>query len=162
MIKGGDRIMRTESGLSKALERSMNNQCRFMTLEECLRNETVVDKLDDERRDKAHKNTKWHINMTKCFEKRLEEFLAGLYILIPEENINIGKEIMEDLKNHNETYFKNLNDLEEKELYFEEQSDNTREYMKAYTKKAMELSRLESSEVEKKMMEEALMTRLGK
>ena len=154
--------MRKQSGLSKALERSMNNQCRFMTLDECLRNETVVDKLDDERRDKAHKNTKWHNDMMKSFEKRLEEFLAGLYLLIPAENISAGKKIMEDLKNHNQTYFKNLKDLEEKELYFEEQSDNTREYMKAYTQKAMELSKLESSEVERKMMEEALMKRLGK
>ena len=154
-------MSRTESGLSKTLERSMNNQCRFMTLEECLRNETVIDKLDDERRDKAHKNTKWHRDMIKNFERRLEEFLGDLYISgIPKEKLNIGSAIVEELKNHDKKYFENMNDLEEKELFFEEQSDNIREYMKGYTKKAMELSKIESSEVEEKMMEEALMRRL--
>jgi hypothetical protein len=152
---------RAQSGLSKMLERSMNNQCRFMTLDECLRNETVIDKLDDERRDKSFKNTKWHNDMRKSYQKRFESFLEELTKNgVPMELLSTGIELSKDTREHDKKYFDKTKELEEKELFFEEQSDNTRDFMVSFTSKAMELSKLENSEVEKKMMEENLMRRL--
>ena len=154
---------RPEGGLSKMLERSMNNQCRFMTLEECLRNESVIDKLDDERREKSFKNSKWHKDMRKSYQKRLDSFLEELLKNgMDMELLSVGIEISKDSREHDKKFFDNTKELEEKEVFFEEQSDNTREYMVKFTSKALELSRLESSEVEKKMMEENLMRRLEK
>jgi hypothetical protein len=152
---------RTQSGLSKMLERSMNHQSRFMTLDECLRNETVIDKLDDERRDKSFKNTKWHNDMRKSYQKRFESFLEELTKNgVPMELLSTGIELSKDTREHDKKYFDKTKELEEKELFFEEQSDNTRDFMVSFTSKAMELSKLENSEVEKKMMEENLMRRL--
>ena len=51
--------MRTENSNSLALERSMNLQCKIMTFEEALRNAQVIDKLDDERREKMFGLIKW-------------------------------------------------------------------------------------------------------
>lgn len=156
-------MSRKESGLSKMLERSMNNQCRFMTLEECLRNEVVIDKLDDERRERSFKNTKWHKDMRKSYQKRLDTFLEELLKNgVPMELLSVGTQISKDSKEHDEKFFSNAAELEEKEIFFEEQSDSTRDYMVKFTSKALELSRMESSEVEKKMMEENLMKRLEK
>ncbi|GLI58309.1 hypothetical protein PM10SUCC1_38230 [Propionigenium maris DSM 9537] len=152
---------RTEGALSKMLERSMNNQCRFMTLEECLRNEVVIDKLDDERREKSFKNTKWHKDMRRSYQKRLDAFLEELLKNgVPMELLSVGTQISKDSKEHDEKFFSNVAELEEKEVFFEDQSDSTRDYMVKFTSKALELSRMESSEVEKKMMEENLMKRL--
>jgi len=156
-------MARGEGGLSKTLERSMNNQCRFMTLEECLRNESVIDKLDDERREKSFKNSKWHKDMRKSYQKRLDSFLEELLKNgVPMELLSVGIEIGKDSRDHDKKFLDNTKELEEKEIFFEEQSDNTREYMIKFTHKALELSRVESSEVEKKMMEENLMRRLEK
>ena len=156
-------MARGESGLSKTLERSMNNQCRYMTLEECLRNDGVIDGLDDERRNESFKNTKWHKDMHKSYQKRLDSFLEALMKQgIPMELLSVGIEISKDSKEHDNKFFKKVENLEAKELFFEEQSDNTRNYMVGFTRKALELSRLESSDVEKTMMEENLMRRLEK
>lgn len=154
---------RTEGGLSKMLERSMNNQCRHMTLEECLRNEVVIDKLDDERREQSFKNNKWHKDMRKSYQKRLEAFLEELLKSgVPIELLSVGVQISKDSKDHDKKHFEKVDELKEKEIFFEEQSDNLRDYMIRFNKKALEMSRLESSEVEKTMMEENLMRRLEK
>ncbi len=156
-------MARPESSLSKALERSMNNQCRHMTMNECLRNDLIIDKLDDERREQSFKNTEWHRNMRKSYHKRLKSFLDQLLEYgVPIDLLSVGIQINNDSKEHDEMYFKKVNELQEKELFFEEQSDDLRDYMIRFNKKALEMSRLESSDVEKTMMEENLMKRLNK
>lgn len=69
----------------------MNLQCYIMTFEEVLRNAQVIDKLDDQRRERLFGLIKWYNNMNKHFDYRLESILQL-------SDIQTLKEILNTLK----------------------------------------------------------------
>ncbi|WP_330112031.1 hypothetical protein VSU16_05265 [Cetobacterium somerae] len=143
--------MRTESGNSLALERSMNLQCHIMTFEEALRNASVIDKLDDERREKMFGLIKWKFDMNIHFDNRLSKILDL-------DNLDqIKKELLtlqNDIKKFNEKFEKSFESVKKDELYYENIDDELRTYLINYAVKCREQLRIENSEVEEKLIRE--------
>lgn len=143
--------MRTESGNSLALERSMNLQCHIMTFEEALRNASVIDKLDDERREKMFGLIKWKFDMNIHFDNRLNKILDL-------NNLEqIKKELLtlqNDIKKFNEKFEKSFESVKKDELYYENIDDELRTYLINYAVKCREQLRIENSEVEEKLIRE--------
>lgn len=143
--------MRTESGNSLALERSMNLQCHIMTFEEALRHACVIDKLDDERREKMFGLIKWKFDMNIHFDNRLSK-ISDL------DNLNqIKKELLtlqSDIKKFNEKFEKSFESVKKDELYYENIDDELRTYLINYAVKCREQLRIENSEVEEKLIRE--------
>ncbi len=143
--------MRTESGNSLALERSMNLQCHIMTFEEALRNAQVIDKLDDQRREKMFGLIKWLDDMNTNFNKKLEVILNILDI----EKLKIELEKFKLERNEFNLKFKESFELvKEDELYYEKLDDELRTYLIDYSAKCREQLRISNSEIEEKLMRE--------
>lgn len=68
---------------SLELERSMNLQVHMMTVEETLRHSTVIDEVDDKRRDKMHKVIQWAKEMQLSFIRDLQNIYknTGLEVI---------------------------------------------------------------------------------
>ncbi|MGL4787740.1 MAG: hypothetical protein ACRC2Q_12795 [Cetobacterium sp.] len=143
--------MRTESGNSLALGRSMNLQCHIMTFEEALRHACVIDKLDDERREKMFGLIKWKFDMNIHFDNRLSKILDL-------DNLDqIKKELLtlqNDIKKFNEKFEKSFESVKKDELYYENIDDELRTYLINYAVKCREQLRIENSEVEEKLIRE--------
>lgn len=143
--------MRTESANSLILERSMNLQCHIMTFEEALRHASVIDKLDDERREKMFGLIKWKFDMNIHFDNRLSKILDL-------NNLDqIKKELrtlQNDIKKFNEKFEKSFESVKKDELYYENIDDDLRTYLINYAVKCREQLRIENSEVEEKLIRE--------
>lgn len=143
--------MRTESGNSLALERSMNLQCHIMTFEEALRHACVIDKLDDGRREKMFGLIKWKFDMDTHFDNRLSK-------MFDLDNLDqLKKELLtlqSDIKKFNEKFEKSFESIKKDELYYENIDDELRTYLINYAVKCREQLRVENSEVEEKLIRE--------
>lgn len=139
--------MRTENSNSLALERSMNLQCKIMTFEEALRNAQVVDKLDDERREKMFGLIKWQNDMFICFKKQLDSLL-----------MNYTKNSLElficDFVKFNTKFNESFEKIKNDELYYENLDDELRDYLIKYAIRCREDLRIENSQVEEKLIRE--------
>lgn len=139
--------MRTENSNSLALERSMNLQCKIMTFEEALRNAQVIDRLDDERREKMFGLIKWQNDMFIFFKKRLDSLL-----------INYTKNSLEsficDFVKFNTKFNESFEKIKNDELYYENLDDELRDYLIKYAIRCREDLRIENSEVEEKLIRE--------
>lgn len=143
--------MRTEDGNSLSLERSMNLQCHIMTFEEALRNAQVIDKLDDQRRERLFGLIKWHDDMNKHFDYRLESILQLSDIQTLKEILNTLKQ---EIKEFNVKFNKSFESVKSDELYYENLDDDLREYLIKYSVKCREQLRIENSEIEEKLIRE--------
>lgn len=143
--------MRTESGNSLTLERSMNLQCHIMTFEEALRHASVNDKLDDERREKMFGLMKWKFDMNIHFDKRLKKILS---LEILEEIKKDLLSLREEIKNFNSKFEKSFETLKSDELYYEKIDDDVRTYLINYAARCREKLRIENSIVEEKLIRE--------
>lgn len=143
--------MRTESGNSLALERSMNLQCRVMTFEESLRNASVIDSLDDNRRKKMYGLIKWKFDMDIHFDKCLDKILSF-------QNLDqMKKELLtlkNDMKSFNENFQKSFESIKTDELYYENIDDELRNYLINYAVRCREELKIENSKVEEKLIKE--------
>ena len=143
--------MRTESGNSLALKRSMNLQYHVMNFEEALRHACVIDKLDDEKREKMFGLIKWKFDMNIYFDNRLSKILDF-------DNINQIKEklltLQNDIKKFNEKFEKSFENVKKDELYYENIDDESRTYLINYAVKCRQQLRIENSEVEEKLIRE--------
>lgn len=139
--------MRTENSNSLALERSMNLQCKIMTFEEALRNAQVIDKLDDERREKMFGLIKWQNDMFICFKKQLDSLL-----------MNYTKNSLElficDFVKFNTKFNESFEKIKNDELYYENLDDELRDYLIKYAIRCREDLRIENSQVEEKLIRE--------
>ena len=143
--------MRTENGNSLALERSMNLQCHIMTFEEALRHAGVIDKLDDERREKMFGLIKWKFDMNIHFDNRLSKILDfGNLDQIKKELLTLQN----DIKKFNEKFEKSFENIKKDELYYENIDDELRTYLINYAVKCRKQLRIENSEVEEKLIRE--------
>lgn len=143
--------MRTESSNSLALERSMNLQCHIMTFEEALRNADVIDKLDDERREKMFGLMKWRVDMNIHFDNRLTKILSiGNLEQTKKELLTLKH----DIKKFNEKFEKRFESIKKDELHYENIDDDVRTYLINYAARCREKLRIENSLVEEKLIRE--------
>lgn len=139
--------MRTENSNSLALERSMNLQAKIMTFEEALRNATVIDELDDERRKNSFNLFKWQNDMFIHFKKRLENILI-------DNTYNLLETFLKDFVEFNNKFQTSLNKLKKDELHYESLDDELREFLINYSIKCREELKIENSAIEKKLIRE--------
>lgn len=143
--------MRTENSNSLALERSMNLQCHIMTFEEALRNADVIDKLDDERREKMFDLMKWRVDMNIHFDKHLTKILSiGNLEQTKKELLTLKN----DIKKFNEKFEKRFESIKKDELHYENIDDDVRTYLINYAVKCREKLRIENSMIEEKLIRE--------
>ena len=143
--------MRTESGNALALERSMNLQCNVMTFEEALRNAQVIDKLDDERREKLFGIMKWHTDMNIHFDNTLKTILQLNDITTLKEKL---KELQDKQNEFILKFSQRFEEIKAEELYHEKLDDDLRKYLIGYTIECREKLKIMNSEVEEKLIRE--------
>lgn len=120
--------MAKQSIPSMELERSMNLQCRVMTISETLRHSQVIDELDDKRRDKLFST------LDTLFERIDKLFLTS------EEKESIQK------------FVAKIRKLQSEELRLEKIDDNNRIYLFNYVENCRENLREENSRIEKEIL----------
>ncbi|SJZ95671.1 hypothetical protein SAMN02745174_02072 [Cetobacterium ceti] len=141
--------MRTESGNSLALERSMNLQCHIMTFEEALRNAKVIDDLDDKRREKMFGLMKWLDDMNTYFNKNIEKILNLTSI----ENIHLHlNQYFIEQQTFQLKFKESFEIIKNDELYYENLDDELRNYLINYAEKCREELRDSNSNIEMKLI----------
>lgn len=141
--------MRTESGNSLALERSMNLQCHIMTFEEALRNAKVIDDLDDKRREKMFGLMKWLDDMNTYFNKNIEKILKLTSI----ENIHLHlRQYFMERQTFQLKFKESFEIIKNDELYYENLDDELRNYLINYAEKCREELRDSNSNIEMKLI----------
>lgn len=146
-------MSRTPSASSITLERAMNMQVRVMTFEEHLRHSKVIDKLDDKRRTKAFNLTKWHEDMNKSFQKKLIELVKTNDPATIQDKLAT---LTENIQEFNSSYLKLRKKVEKDELAYEEMDDEVHNWLLEYAVECRQKLRIESSEIEKKLIQENL------
>lgn len=136
---------------SMELERSMNLQVHMMNVEETLRHSTVIDEIDDKRREKTHNVIKWAKEMHISFIKDLQETYknTGLEEL---------KQLIEKQKKFLKQFSKSIDELIKQELELEKIDDNTRNYLIELTVDTREKLKDENSKIEKEIIRKKVAT----
>ena len=130
---------------SMELERSMNLQVHVMTVEETLRHSAVIDKLDDERREKLHNVIKWVKEMQISFIRDLQEIYRSTALE------SLGKEIEKQSK-FLKQFTKSIDSILKQEIELEKLDDNTRNYLIELTVNTREKLKDENSKIEKEII----------
>ena len=144
-------MARLESANSLALERSMNMQSRMMTLKEYMRNERVIDKLDDERRLVRFNLDKWNQDMQKCFSRTIKHIINNVP---PEQILNELKKLDAKMDHFYKCYQKDVKEVQEQELHYENLADDLMKLLLNLTDQYEINLRDENSNIERKSIEE--------
>ena len=122
----------------------MNLQSHVMTFEECLRNASVIDSLDDKRRNKMFNLLKWNDDMQINFISKVEKLVTVSDIEMLKEEI---RTLHKNMQSFTEKFKKSIKYIKEAELKYESMDDNLRNFLISYAAKCRENLRIENSEV---------------
>lgn len=130
---------------SLELERSMNLQVHMMTVEETLRHSTVIDEVDDKRRDGLHNIIRWAKEMNLSFIRDLQKIYKDTGLEVLKAQIEKQKKFLKQFSN-------SVDDNLKQEIELEKIDDNTRNYLIALTADATEQLKNENSNIEKEII----------
>lgn len=131
------------------LERSMNLQSRVMTIEETLRNSTVIDSVDDKRRKKMHGVLKWARDIHKSIVKDLKKLEVENKGATPQD----VERLLEKMFSFAEKFENSITKLISDEEVLEQLDDKNREFLIEYTKTTREKLKKDNSFFEKSSIE---------
>lgn len=98
--------MAKQSIPSMELERSMNLMCHVMTIQEALRNSSIIDYLDDNRREEQHELQNYILDLIKKFITTTKTLVSDEKLLIELNKLEINIQRYE--KNITIYYFKKI------------------------------------------------------
>lgn len=130
---------------SLELERSMNLQVHMMTVEQTLRHSTVIDEVDDKRRDGMHNIIRWAKEMNLSFIRDLQKIYKDTGLEVLKAQIEKQKKFLKQFSNSVDNNLK-------QEIELEKIDDNTRNYLIALTADATEQLKNENSNIEKEII----------
>lgn len=145
MLKKGGELMGKPSVPSLELERSMNLQVHMMTVEQTLRHSTVIDEVDDKRRDGLHNIIRWAKEMNLSFIRDLQKIYKDTGLEVLKAQIEKQKKFLKQFSNSVDNNLK-------QEIELEKIDDNTRNYLIALTADATEQLKNENSNIEKEII----------
>lgn len=117
----------------------------MMTVEETLRHSTVIDEVDDKRRDKMHKVIQWAKEMQLSFIRDLQSIYKNTGLEVLKVQIEKQKKFLKQFSN-------SVDDNLKQEIELEKIDDNTRNFLKALTADATEQLKNENSNIEKEII----------
>ncbi|MBR8701300.1 MULTISPECIES: hypothetical protein [unclassified Fusobacterium] len=127
--------MAKQMNASLELERSMNLQSRVMTIEETLRHSSVIDEIDDQRRNHLHEIITWTKEQHNYFLKVLSD-----------------TEIKDKFEDFIMKFNKIIDTVLTKEMELENIDDQNREFLINYIAITREKLRDENSSFEKEII----------
>ena len=130
--------MAKQSIPSMELERSMNLMCHVMTIQEALRNSSIIDYLDDNRREEQHELQNYLLDLIK-------KFITTAKTLVSDEKLLIE---LNKLEINIQRYEKKYNYLLLQENNFEKIDDENRNYLIQYAETCREKLGNENSKIE--------------
>ncbi len=142
-------MARPECALSLELEQRMNVFLRIGTIEEHILYGGSIDKADDQRRRESFGLDKYNKDMMTYFSKLLKKAIKG-------KDWELVEQVDREIDSFNSKYFAKRDELQEKELHYEELDDKLREWLLNYIAKCLEKTRDESSKIDLQMIRENL------
>lgn len=130
--------MAKQSIPSMELERSMNLMCHVMTIQEALRNSSIIDHLDDNRREEQHELQNYLLDLIKRFITTTKTLVSDEKLLIELNKLEINIQ----------RYEKKYNYLLLQENNFEKIDDENRDYLIKYAEACREKLGAENSKIE--------------
>lgn len=130
--------MAKQSIPSMELERSMNLMCHVMTIQEALRNRSIIDCLDDNRREEQHELQNYLLDLIKRFITTAKTLVSDEKLLIELNKLEINIQ----------RYEKKYNYLLLQENNFEKIDDENRDYLIKYAEACREKLGAENSKIE--------------
>lgn len=130
--------MAKQSIPSMELERSMNLMCHVMTIQEALRNSSIIDCLDDNRREEQHELQNYLLDLIKRFITTAKTLVSDEKLLIELNKLEINIQ----------RYEKKYNYLLLQENNFEKIDDENRDYLIKYAEACREKLGDENSKIE--------------
>lgn len=146
-------MARPECVNSLKLAKSMNNQCRLMTIEDLHLHRKAIDVKDDKRREKSFNLDKQNEDMQKHFSRERKKLLE----LEDLNEMRTGlRELDKKEDRFNARHSLSKKEIREIELYYEDLDDEIAVEILVYIAKCMELNKDENFGINLKMIEENL------
>ncbi len=136
---------------SLKLERSMNNHCRLMKIEDLQLYRKAIDTKDDERREERFKADKWLKDRQKGFSRERKRLLELEDLTEMREGLI---KLDEKVDKFNAEYFDKVEKLQELELYYEALDDNASAESIEYVTECQELNKEENFRIDLRVIEE--------
>ena len=142
-------MARPDCALSLELGQRMNVFLRIGTIEEHIRYGGSIDIADDKRRKRSFRLDKYNKDMMTHFSRLLKRG-------IQERDWKLVEQADREMDEFIIKYFAKREELQEKELHYEELDDKLREWLLNYIATCLEKTRDESSKIDLQMIRENL------